>query len=149
MSPGVPTGDSKSLLSGFTPAGAGDTCSSSDSWQDLGAMLDVGQELERKEVGWNLPCVPGVGNPWGSLWVSERPRQHLPALSEGIYTGAYPTGHRTAGHMSVLLCMFQARTAGHLPGSTSQVCTYIPCCLLFVPLELSLELRSEVLSFCL
>lgn len=39
MSIGMPTGDPKSLLSGFSSAGADKTCSSSDSWQDLGAML--------------------------------------------------------------------------------------------------------------
>lgn len=71
MSIGVPAADSKSLLSGFTPAGAWDTCSSADSWEDLGAMLDVGQELGWKEAGWDLLC-PRYGNHMGlSLCVSE------------------------------------------------------------------------------
>lgn len=92
MSIDVPTADSKSLLSGFTPAGVGDTCSSSDSWQDLGAMLDVGQELGWKEAGWGLPCVPGVGTTWDFLCVSVKPRQRLSILSEE-HTCVHPTGH--------------------------------------------------------
>lgn len=94
MSIGVPAADSKSLLSGFTPAGAGDTCSSSDSWQDLGAMLDVGQELGWKEAGWGLLC-PRYGNQnhMGlSLCVSEVPDKRLPIPSEE-HTCVHPTGH--------------------------------------------------------
>lgn len=110
MSIGVPAADSKSLLSGFTPAGAGDTCSSSDSWQDLGAMLNVGQELGWKEAGWGL-LWPRYGNHMGlSLCVSEVQTSacQFPLRNTHVST---QQDIRTAGHMRVYFRLGQQVTS--------------------------------------
>jgi hypothetical protein len=74
---------------------------------------------------------------------------HRRSLGGGSYICVQPTECGTTGDMDVLVCVFQARVAGHSLGSMSPMCPHIPCCLLSVPLTLNLQQKSEMLGLCL